>query len=46
MFVVHSGRGKKLRGVVVVIGMHLERMGVAFGIVVVGYLVSFEELHL
>ena len=26
--------------------MYLERMGVAFGIVVVGYLVSFEELHL
>ena len=38
-FVGHFVRGKKLYGVFVVMGMHLERMWVVFGVVVVGYLV-------
>ena len=46
VFVGHFVRGKKLWEVFVVTRMHLVRMGVIFGIVVVGYLVSFEELHL
>ena len=39
-------RGKKLWEVFVVMEIHLEKMGVAFGVVVEGYLVSYEELHL
>ena len=46
MFVGDFVRGKKLWGVVTVMEMHLERMGVVLGVVVVGYFVSFEELHL
>ena len=45
VYVGYFVRGKKLCRVFVVIIMHLERIGVSFG-VVVGYLVSFEELHL
>ena len=29
-----------------VMGMNLKRVGIVFGVVVVGYLVLFEELHL
>ena len=39
-------REKKLWGVFVVMGIYLKRMGVSFGVVVLGYLVSFEELHI
>ena len=46
MSVGHFVRGKKLWGLVTVMGMHLERMGVVLGVVVVGYVVSFEDLHL
>ena len=42
----NSGRGKKMWVIVCVLGMHLERMEVAYGVVVVGYLGSFIELPL
>ena len=33
-------------GVFVEMGIHIERVGVVFVVVIVEYLVSFEELHL
>ena len=46
VFVENFVTEKKLWGIFVVMGMHLDRMGVVFGGVVVGYLVAFEERHL
>ena len=46
MFVENFVTERKLWGIFVVMGMHLDRMGVVFGGVVVGYLVAFEERHL
>ena len=39
-------RVKKLRGVFVVMGRNLKKIRFALGVVVVRYLVSFEEVHI
>ena len=46
MFGVHVTREEKRWGVLVVMGRRRGNIGIAFGVVVVEYLVLFEELHL